>query len=37
MYQFLDQSLPQYIIQVIHSRTTGLMKYKVLQQDNSSH
>jgi hypothetical protein len=30
-YQFLDQSLVQYIIEVVHSHTTLLFKYKTLQ------
>jgi hypothetical protein len=29
-YQSLDQSLVQYIIQVVHSRTTLFFKYKTL-------
>jgi hypothetical protein len=29
-YQSLDQSLVQYIIQVVYSRTTLLFKYKTL-------
>jgi hypothetical protein len=37
MYQSLDQLLVQYIIQVVHSRTIGLMKYKRLQQNNNGH
>jgi hypothetical protein len=34
MYQSLDQSLEQYIIQVVHNRTTLLSKYKTLQHDD---
>jgi hypothetical protein len=33
-YQSLDQSLVQYIIQMVYSRTTLLFKYKTLQQDD---
>jgi hypothetical protein len=35
-YQFLDQSLEQYIIQVVHNRTTLLSKYKALQYDDGT-
>jgi hypothetical protein len=36
-YQSLDQSLVQYIIQVVHSRTTLLFKYKTLQHDDDTN
>jgi hypothetical protein len=36
-YQFLNQSLVQYIIQVVHSRTTLLIKYKTLQHDDDTN
>jgi hypothetical protein len=36
-YQSLDQSLVQYIIQVVHSRTTLLFKYKTLQHDDETN
>jgi hypothetical protein len=36
-YQSLDQSLVQYIIQVVHSHTTLLFKYKTLQHDDDIH
>jgi hypothetical protein len=35
-YQSLDQSLAQYIIQVIHSHTTLLFKYKTLHQNDEA-
>jgi hypothetical protein len=36
-YQSLDQSLVQYIIQVVHSRTTLLFKYKTHQHDDDTN
>jgi hypothetical protein len=36
-YQSLDQSPVQYIIQVVHSRTTLLFKYKTLQHDDDAN
>jgi hypothetical protein len=36
-YQSLDQSLVQYIIQVVHSHTTLLFKYKTLQHDDETN
>jgi hypothetical protein len=36
-YQSLDQSLVQYIIQVVYSRTTLLFKYKTLQKDDEAN
>jgi hypothetical protein len=36
-YQSLDQSLVQYIIQVVHSRTTLLFKYKTLQHNDDTN
>jgi hypothetical protein len=36
-YQSLDQSLVQYIIQVVHSHTTLLFKYKTLQHDDDTN
>jgi hypothetical protein len=36
-YQSLDQSPVQYIIQVIHSRTTLLFKYKTLQHNDDTN
>jgi hypothetical protein len=36
-YQSLDQSLEQYIIQVVHSRTTLLFKNKTLQHDDETN
>jgi hypothetical protein len=36
-YQSLDQSLVQYIIQVVHSLTTLLFKYKTLQHDDETN
>jgi hypothetical protein len=35
-YQSLDQSLIQYIIQMVHSRTTLLFKYKTLQHNDET-
>jgi hypothetical protein len=36
-YQSLDQSLVQYIIQVVHSHTIFLFKYKTLQHDDDTN
>jgi hypothetical protein len=36
-YQSLDQSLVQYIIHVVHSRTLLLFKYKTLQHDDDTN
>jgi hypothetical protein len=36
-YQSLNQSMVQYIIQVVHSRTTLLFKYKTLQHDDDTN
>jgi hypothetical protein len=36
-YQSLDQSLIQYIIQVVYSRTTLLFKYKTLQHNDETN
>jgi hypothetical protein len=36
-YQSLDQLLVQYIIQVVHSRTPLLFKYKTLQHDDDAN
>jgi hypothetical protein len=36
-YQSLDHSLVQYIIQVVHSRTTLVFKYKTLQHDDDTN
>jgi hypothetical protein len=35
-YQSLDQSLVQYIIQVVHNRTILLFKYKTLHQNDEA-
>jgi hypothetical protein len=36
-YQSLDQLLVQYIIQVVHSHTTLLFKYKTLHQNDETN
>jgi hypothetical protein len=36
-YRYLDQSLIQYIIQMVHRSTTLLFKYKTLQHDDDTN